>query len=265
MAAATLVGLLAFGSKPCAYDFEILEVGSHLDLRGDINGHPLSLKHEDHHPYPSGIFAITLSKCPPKHQADLVDLESFEYTFESKGTISVHPITGIEVKAGPATLMVTGLKVGLNGTQVVRVAGNEFETVLDMEIRSGVGAAMGHAYDLAGCTAKVPMKGYFAYDGRSRDLTFHIYEFKAPFVVNPVDGIAGQFTASGALTAIHLGAGVGTGRWAAYPAHLAAAGARALAGPSQRSPLCWLALAVCLVAVALAVRLGGYARQPRLW
>lgn len=251
---AALALLLATGavgsSHGCAYDFEILKVGSRLNLKGDLNGHPLHMKHSGDRPTPSGILALTLSKCP-HGGIDLVTLQHFEYTFHSKGTLSVHPLSNVEVcaaacalaararararahgsrgarlarsqvKAGPVTVHVSGLQLGLNGTQVVQVQGSYFNTVLNMEVRSGIGSALGHSYDLSGSTAKVPMKGYFAYDGLSGDITFHVYDFSAPFIID-LPEVHGQFTVYGSLTALHLGDGVQLG---AEPAAAAQPGA----------------------------------------
>jgi len=96
---ACAVGATGAIRRGCDFDFEILDVGSRLGVQGELNGRAVSLGRHAARPYPTGVFAITLSKCPPHSRSlDLITLRNFDFIFQSKGTLSVHPLTDIEVR-----------------------------------------------------------------------------------------------------------------------------------------------------------------------
>jgi hypothetical protein len=93
----------------CAYPFEISEVGSRLHLSGQLNGYALTLKHDEISPRPSGLFSIVLSPCPPSgSDTGLIVLKNFEFTFSSRGTVSIHPLDNLEVRAPRGTAFGVG-------------------------------------------------------------------------------------------------------------------------------------------------------------
>mmetsp|Transcript_15949 Transcript_15949/g.53625 ORF Transcript_15949/g.53625 Transcript_15949/m.53625 type:complete len:253 (-) Transcript_15949:407-1165(-) len=191
---------------------------------------------------------LKMSSPCPSTAADLVDPFTFEV--DSMEPILVLPQEDLTIKASVVKIQVDKLQLEFTTTNPINSKNSEFATPngLHMKVVRGTATALKHSFDLTGFETDVPFNGYFDYSDLTGELTLHIIDFDAQFVVEvhkeDLD-IQGSFRVQGWISALG----------SVHPGSLRAAGAAledGWEGPARAALPVLLVVATAALAAAFA-------------